>query len=167
MALTYPVLHQSVEQHQGTFSREDFNLLSGLVRAANYETHQTDMVLRATLLEDLDRYVEPDITRRRLFIGRVAFNRLEDEEMAGFATTFENPETEGEHIDRLFVHRTSRGRKLGQQLIEKCVEVAVANNSSYIQYDPAYDKPFTEAEKRVFTSLDFSLSKDGKPYLKL
>lgn len=161
MAITPYALHQAVEHHEGEFTANEINQLTGLLRYAN---DGTDIVTRKRVEEDLGQYADPAASRRRMFIARVAFDNFSaDMEITGFATTQVDPETGGHHIDRLFIHPVSRGRQLGRQLVQACVDVA-AEAAPYIQYDRV---PASSAEHAVFSDLGFEPSSSGVPRLAL
>lgn len=154
------VLHHLVEEHKGPFNRTKLSELSGMIRMARNET---GLIPMSEIAEDLDHYRDPDTTGHTLFIGRVAFNALFEDnmEMGGFATMHRKPE--GHHIDRLYVHSVARGRMLGHQLLEACIDKAT-KVGGYLQYDRI---PETEAEARVLADFNFQPNRQGTLQLAL
>lgn len=155
------LLHSSIIAHEGMLSSSEFNELSGLLRLSH---DGSDIVPRHEILEDLDQYTDPERSGKQLFIARVIFNSFDDAELAGFATTYVDGDGGGEHIDRLFVHPTSRGRRLGKQLVQACVQHAAEHRVPYVQYDR---EPASDAEERVFRNLNFTPDNTHRPLLSL
>lgn len=147
-----------VEQHQGEFEASELNQLSGLLRLSS---GRNNLVPKSVVQEDLDRYLEPDVTDQRLFVGKVAFNGFFDKpEVVGFATM--HPEANGHHIDRLFVHPIARGRGVGRQLMEACIDAG--QTRAFVTYDHV---PDSDAERRILADLNFSPDPSGRLRLDL
>lgn len=58
------------------------------------------------------------------------------------------------HIDQVFVHSVARGRRLGHQLVEACIDI-VSEAKGYLQYD---NITATDEQKSLFTDLNFSFT---------
>jgi GNAT superfamily N-acetyltransferase len=152
MVATPNLLQPDVELHRGEFSKTVLNELGGIMGLASEKPYH--LLPRQELAKDLGRYKDPDETGHYLFIGRVAFNPLYDDDMSasGFATM--HRDADSFRIDRLFVHSVARGRRLGHELLENCIEIA-AEAKGYLQYKNVTS---TDEDKRLFTDLDFEFT---------
>jgi GNAT superfamily N-acetyltransferase len=142
----------SIQQVRDIPSASEYSQLSGLVQLA--QTGE-GFLTRAEIDADVARYAK-DVEQEQkvaLFLAHVAFNPLaNDPEVVGFATTKQDSNDRGLHIDRLFVHHIARGRKLGRGLVSASVKLAESLNASYVQYDRI---PGSSAESHMLLNLDF------------